>query len=413
MVIATEVFLTRRYLTTNKEGKFSLFLSMVCVLGISLAITVLITIMSIMNGFEQEITARTVGTEGHFDLRSNVQSPENYAIIQRTLEKESGIDFFSEILQVSGYLVSGKLFAPAMLRSFNESDARLRQLMKEMTVAGDFSTLNSIPFSIAIGKQLANYANLEVGDDVTLVLSEIDLSPIGLMPKVKKFKIVSLFEFGDQEIDGSLVYVNGQSAKLFFGNRSSDKLLKVWVGEGYDEKIIQNTVKKLLDVETSDWKDKNSALAKAMRLEKLAMFILLLMAGVVAILNMTSIFVVDVIAKRKNIAVLNSLGMSTHRVMLIFILKGLTVGFVGLTLGLLGGVALSSSIEKIIDTIETALRFNILAPDVFYVSTIPSNLLVADLILVFFSALIMILISVSIPAVIIYHLKTLDGLKNG
>lgn len=381
MITPVELLLGWRYTRAERRSGFLSFIAATAMFGVALAIVALITILSVMNGFEEELRDRLLGFSPHLTVRGEgaplagweqreqqISAMIPTAKIAPVIEKEAMITLYD---QVQGARLQG--IDP-------NKDSRVDRLNTYTTGQG-LGSLRPGDFSIVIGEGLARSMQIQVGDDVTVISSQPNRTPAGLLPRLRRFRVVGIFAAGVHEFDTAFAFVHiKDAAKLF---RFDDKIssLQIRLENALDatlvkKQIIQglpNTEPQLLAA-VSDWTDDNENLFKALKTEKIVMSVVLALTIAVAAFNLLSTLAMLVAEKRSEIAILRTLGMSRFRIVKIFFIHGGIIGLVGISLGTFVGILLASHVSSVVAWLESALGFKVLSPDVYYISDIPSKL---------------------------------------
>ncbi len=370
------LFVGLRYTRAKRRTQFISFITLTSVLGIALGVTALITVLSVMNGFEAELRERILGMTSH----TTISGPNNRLTDWQQLEQDlqgyqhvEGIAPFvrGQVMvnahrQVSGTLMRGIL---------PEHEPQVSEVGGKM-LYGQLSDLQPGKFGIVLGAELATFLGARIGDKVTVISPEINSTPAGILPRLKRFTVVGIFQVGMYEYDRNMALVHMQDAAklLRLGNAVSGLRLKL--DDLFNApQITRNLTKKLeWQYRVSDWTQAHSNFFRAIKTEKRVMFIILLLIVAVAAFNIVSTLVMVVTDKRGDIAILKTQGLSDAGVMGIFIVLGSIIGVVGTLLGIAGGVVLALNIETIVPAIESFFGVQFMAADVYYISDLPSKL---------------------------------------
>ena len=411
MNILTELLISHRYIYASKGSSFSTFTSSISIIGTALAVAILLCIMSIMNGFEQELKNRTLRPGSHLE----VQVPHKF---------ETRISEYLEVInadyrvQDTSYITEGQVLAAAenvfrtvTLRGLDSNDKFFVEVLSRNLVAGSLDKFSERKFGIVVGEELADSLGVGVGNFLPLVVPSPRISPVGLMTRNKRFEVIGVFKFGLQEPDSKLVFVHNTDLKIFLPKMARQSLIAIRLWEVEDAAVVAESVRSATELRVIDWKDSHKALFRALKVEKLVMFVILFMAVVIAVLNMASILLVSVISKRKDIAILVSLGMSREQIMRIFFYQGAFTGLIGVGIGLFGGAMLSYYIDSIVELLESFIGFKVLSPDLYYISSIPSRLFASDIVLLGGVSLLSVFLAPIGPALLAAKMNPTKGLR--
>ncbi|KUJ72009.1 lipoprotein-releasing ABC transporter permease subunit [Thiomicrospira sp. WB1] len=371
-----ELLLGLRYTRAKRRNGFISFISFSSMIGIALGVTALIVVLSIMNGFQKELRDRILDMTPHMTLAEQGERLSNWQTLYGQVQSlplvtgaapnVSGQGMLSLGGRVKGVMVKG------ILPTFEPEVASLSEKM----IAGEMSSLKQRDYNMIIGMELANALGVSIGDKVTLVAPQGSVSPLGMMPRLKRFTISGLFEVGMHEYDSGLAFIHMSDAQRVFklGDQVSALQLQL------DDMFLVNRVRQSIGLTVPktlyvrDWTQQHANFFRAIEMEKRMMFIVLALIIMVAAFNIVSTMVMVVTDKQKDIAVLRTIGASPNSISMIFMIQGLVIGVVGALLGIAGGVTLSWNIDVIIPFIEGLFGFEFFPPDVYYISKIPSDL---------------------------------------
>ena len=376
-----ELLLAWRYTRAERRGGFLSFITLIAILGVALGMVALITILSIMNGFELELRERLLGLSPHLTVRADTGTIANWREIQNTLTDLPAIQSVSPVIeheamithydQVQGLRLQGVLGA---------TDPRASRIEETVTGQG-VSALRAGAFQIILGEGLARALQVDPGDFVTLVSSKPVRTPAGLLPRLKRFHVIGILGAGVHEFDTAFAFIHLDDAGKLFRQATSITNLQLRVADPLSAPDLKPAIAEALrlqgdatDLRVYDWTDDNANLFKALKTEKIAMFVVLALAIAVAAFNLLSTLTMLVADKHGEIAVLRTLGLARRRIVLAFFAHGGVIGLTGVSLGAIGGIVLASNVAKVVAWLENTLGFKVLAPDVYYISDIPTHL---------------------------------------
>ena len=378
-----ELFVGLRYTRAKRRNHFISFISLVSILGIMLGVTALITVTSVMNGFEKEMRERIVGASSHATVTGLGEPVSDWQQIAATATAHPEVTGAAPYVEGQVMLVYSGRSTGALVRGVlpdqesNVSDlaANLEysETMERSLVPGEYGLL--------LGADLATYLGAIIGDKIMVITPEASVTPMGFVPRVKRFTVTGIFRFGMYQFDRNLAVMHAtDSAKLFkMGDGFTGVRLKLQ-DTGRAPVVARELRNELgYDRYVSDWTVQNSNYFLAVKMEKTMMFIILSMIVAVAAFNIISTLVMLVQDKQADIAILRTQGASPASVMSIFIVQGTLIGVVGTTLGLIGGVLLASNIDVVVPFIEQ-FTGPVLNPEVYYIDEMPSDLRREDVI---------------------------------
>ncbi len=369
-----EVFIGLRYTRAKRRNHFISFISLVSILGIALGVTALITVISVMNGFDKELKDRILGMVSHATIEGVGESvkdwPHAIEIARANPHVRGAAPYVERQAMLQGTRVSGAIIRgvdAALEPSVSEVGTRMVEGRLDQLVAGGFG--------IVLGRELAMTLGVGVGDRVTVFAPEFSATPIGAIPRMKRFTVVGLFEAGMQEYDSGLAVVAMQDAQTLYRLdgptgirlRLDDMFAAYPVGKELARELGQY-------YRVSDWMQGHSNFFKAIAMEKKVMFLILSLIVAVAAFNLVSTLVMLVQDKQADIAILRTLGQSPASIMGTFMVQGVLVGTLGIAIGVLFGVLLSLNLSAIVHWIERTFHVTFLSPDVYYISELPSDL---------------------------------------
>jgi len=370
-----EVFIGLRYTRAKRRNHFISFISLVSILGIAVGVTALITVISVMNGFDKELKDRILGMVSDAQISGVGETVRDWQTAIDTAQKNPHVRGAAPYVEREAML-QGRRNAGALIRGvMPDLEPRVSEIDKRM-IAGKLSDLAPGSFGIVLGKELAlSLGRLDVGDHVTVFAPEFSASPIGALPRLKRFTVVGIFEAGMQEYDSGLAVVNMEDAETLYrldgptGIRLKlDDMFQAFaVGRELADELGQM-------YRISDWMQGHSNFFKAVAMEKKVMFLILSLIVAVAAFNLVSTLVMLVTDKQSDIAILRTLGQSPGSVMGTFMVQGILVGALGIAMGVFFGVLLALNVEGIVKWIEHTFNVTFLSPDVYYISELPSDL---------------------------------------
>jgi lipoprotein-releasing system permease protein len=388
-----------RYLRAKRRNGFISFISLASVLGIVIGVMALITTISVMNGFQAELRNRILGTVAHATIQGvNGSLPDWKRAVILAAEDP-------RVLGAAPYVQTETLLQAqnrqgALLRGvLPELEGRVTELPRKMT-AGKFDSLRPGEFNIVLGSELAAALNVRVGDSVNAFISESVATPVGSMPRAKRFTVSGIFSVGAQEYDYglALIHLADAQALLRMGNDTSGvrlKLADIWQAWP----VARDLANRMEGVyEVRDWTRDHANFFRALKMEKTVMFILLSLVVAIAAFNLVSSQVMLVQDKQADIAILRTLGMSPRQVMQIFMIQGLVIGLVGVTIGTLLGILLSLNLGVLVHVVERFTGSELMPADVYYISGVPTQVNTEDVLAIIAIAIAMCLLATLYPA---------------
>lgn len=374
------LFIGLRYTRAKRSSSFVSFISLASMLGIALGITALITVMSVMNGFQKEVRARILGVASHIQIVGFEEGLKNWQQTLSEVKAQPNIVGVAPFVNGQGLLAIGQSVRGVGIRGIDpaEEDA-VSDVGKQMR-DGQLSALNAGEYGIVLGDQLARALGVNRGAKVQLITPQGSITPAGMVPRLRSFTVVGIFSSGHYEYDLNLAFINIRDAQVLFRLEENVSGLRVKVANLDDARNIARSLQQNIKIDgyVQDWTVQNATYFRAVEIEKRMMFIILTLIIAVAAFNLVSTLVMVVRDKHPDIAILRTLGASPHMIMKIFIVQGAIVGVIGTLIGVVGGVLLALNIGTVVTTIETAFGFRVLSPEVYFLSSLPSDLKWAD-----------------------------------
>ena len=413
MFTPVEGFIAWRYTRARRRNQLISFIAATSIAGVTLGIAALLTILAIMNGFEREMRERLLGMAAHLDVTAEAGARPDWRSVATLLGAQEGVLASAPYIQGQAMVTSLGQVQGAVIHGIDPAlEAQVSVLAQRMQ-RGALSSLTPGQFNLVLGRGLANVLRLEVGDEVTLILAEPLRTASGMLPRLKRFHLSGIFEAGVQEYDSSAAFVNLEdAARVFRGHGVQGlhvHLSDAFAAEALRERLAGRAEFKALRI--TDWTQTHANLFRALATEKILMFIILLLSVGVAAFNLVSTLVMVVAEKHAEIAVLQTLGMTPRRILVVFFTQGALIGLTGVTLGAVIGITVAQHIEVWIAWLEATLHFKILAPEVYYISRIPAELKPRDVVIALISALVMCLVAPLYPAHLASKTRPADALR--
>lgn len=388
------LFIALRYLKSKKKHKSISVNTLISTCGVAVGVMALLVVLSVMSGFREDLQKKILGVNAHvviLDYRGTMPEYKN------TIEKLKGdkdIISFAPFVMGQVMVSSGKRAHGVFLRGIiPEMEAKTTEISKYVKEGNleDLLQKDKIP-GIILGKELASSIGAFKGDIITILSPAGEIGPLGMLPKVKKFRVVGIFEVGMFEYDLNLALTDIRSAQEFFGMKEDITGIELRLRDIYKAPVVRERIQKSLGfpLYAKDWMQMNRNLFSALKLEKFAMFIILILIILVASFNIVSTLIMNVIEKKREIAILKAMGATDKGIMYIFMLQGLLIGILGTLIGITGGYLLN----YILNTYQIIK----LPPDVYYLSHLPVKMKLFDFIVVPLSAIIISFLATIYPA---------------
>jgi lipoprotein-releasing system permease protein len=395
-----ELYIGLRYTHTKRRTHFISFISLISMLGIALGVTALITVLSVMNGFERELRDRILGMASHASITTFSGQLSDWQDLSGLLAGRENIIASAPYVSGETMLSNGKRVTGGILRGIMpDMEGGVSDVVTHIK-SGDINLLRPGEYGIVLGSEMAIALGVATGDSVTVVSPQITIGPTGLLPRLRRFTVVGIFEVGMYEYDRGVALVHIDDAARLF--QMDDKVtgLRLKLSDIFLAPEVSRNLSRELqgDYRIEDWTRQHANFFRAVKTEKRVMFIILTLIVAVAAFNIVSTLIMVVTDKRSDIAILRTLGASPRSIMSIFIIQGVFIGVLGTALGVAGGVALALNVETIVPAIEQMFNVEFLAADVYYISDVPSELHWSDVWVMAGVAIVLSLLATLYPA---------------
>jgi lipoprotein-releasing system permease protein len=380
IVRSFELFIGLRYTRARQRSRFISFISMVSIIGIALGITVLITVLSVMNGFQREVRTRILGVASHVQVSGPDNTLANWRNVADICVQNGEVLAAAPFVSAQGLLSSGNAvrgsFVRGILPDAEEKVADLAQHMK----SGSLAALKPGEFSVVLGIELARSLGAAVGDKVVLIAPQGQVTPAGILPRLSKFTVVGIFAVDHYVYESGLALVHIEDAQKLYRMGESVSGVRLKLRDLFRSGAVSQELSRALgpDAYITDWTRLNANFFRAVDIEKRMMFLIVFLIIAVAAFNIVSSLFMAVKDKQADIAILRTLGASPASVMKIFLVQGTLIGLLGTLAGVVGGVALAANVDVVVPFLETLRGFKFLAKDVYQISDLPSEVRSAD-----------------------------------
>ncbi|MDF2940622.1 MAG: cell division protein FtsX [Gammaproteobacteria bacterium] len=375
------LYIGMRYTRAHKRNHFISFISLVSVMGIALGVAVLITVLSVMNGFDEQIKDRILSMVPQVTVTQWGGQLQNWQDLEKQLQTMPNIVGMAPEIQGQAMMSNSGMTAFGMLQGIDPNLENQVSPISTKLTQGSLSTLAPGQYNIILGADLASSLGVGIGDKVTVYVPKTTLSVAGILPRLKQFTVTGIFVTGYQ-YDSSYALINIQDAStlLMMGKTVSGLQLKL-----SDLFLAPDVVAQLNNTlpsnyQTFSWIDENSNFFQALAMEKMMMFLILVLIIAVAAFNMLASLVMMVTDKESDIAILRTIGASSKNIIAIFMVQGALTGLFGTLLGMVLGVILSLNVTALVNEIQNVLHVQFLNASVYYINFLPSKLLVSDVI---------------------------------
>ncbi len=380
MALPYELLIGLRYTRAKRRNHFISFISMISMLGIGLGVAALIVVLSVMNGFQKELRTRILGVASHIQITGVNGELENWPALAAQAMNHPEVKASAPFVQSQAMFAVENGVKGALIRGILPDQEDRVADFRATIKSGSLDDLRPGEFGVVLGADLARSLRVFTGDKVTVIAPQGTVTPAGVVPRLKSFRVVGIFEVGMFEYDSGLALIHLADAQTLYqmGDRVTGVRLKV--DDLFQAPRITRELARFIDADAylSDWTKSHANFFRAVQIEKNMMFIILSLIVAVAAFNLVSTLVMAVTDKQADIAILRTLGARPLSVMAIFVVQGALVGFIGLGLGIVGGVALALNIDVVVPFIERILGVHFLSKEVYYISDLPSELQWSD-----------------------------------
>jgi lipoprotein-releasing system permease protein len=376
LALPFELAIGLRYTRAKRRNHFISFISLISMLGIALGVTALIVVLSVMNGFQTELRGRILAVVSHVQISGTGGEMSGWEAVAHEASKLPEVRGAAPYVQEQGMLSFGSAVRGAVLRGIVPDEEEKVADFAAHLRAGSLASLRPGAFHIVLGSELARALGAFPGDRVTVIAPQGVVTPAGVVPRLKTFTVGGIFEVGMFEYDSGLALIHLADAQKLY--RMDDRVsgVRLKLDDLFRARQVARQLADTLATPAwiSDWTRSHANFFRAVQIEKNMMFIILSLIVAVAAFNIVSTLVMAVTDKQADIAILRTLGASPRSVMAIFVVQGALIGVVGLGLGVAGGVALSLNIDVVVPFIERLLGTQLFSKEVYYISSLPSEL---------------------------------------
>ncbi|MDO9449609.1 MAG: lipoprotein-releasing ABC transporter permease subunit [Rugosibacter sp.] len=362
-----------------REGggnQFISFIALISMLGLALGVAALIIVLSVMNGFQKELRERILGVVSHIQVSSESGELADWSHVVQGVARHPQVRAAAPFVQQQGMLSFDGQVRGVMVRGIvPEAEDTVANFSRHMS-AGKLTNLVTGEFGIVLGTELAHALQVRLDDKITLLAPQGLVTPAAILPRVKQFRVVGVFDVGMYEFDSGLALIELSDAQKLYRMEDRVSGVRLKIDDLFAAPKISRELLRYLDADVgvSDWTRSHANFFRAVEIEKRMMFLMLLLIVAVAAFNIVSTLVMAVQDKRADIAILRTLGASPPSIMGIFIVQGTLIGVIGLMAGVVLGVAVSLNIDVVVPFIERLFGMQFLASDVYYISELPSDM---------------------------------------
>ena len=377
-------YIAYKFLKSNKTSRFTSIISKSSIIGIALGIAAIIVVMSIMNGFHSEMRNKILSMVSHVVVTESNYTLKNWDKLKYEIDKNLLVSGSAPYVEGQAMISFKDNVHGIQLKGIVPQYEKLVTSLSENIVEGDINDIGLKPYQISIGIDLAKKMNLSVGDKITLVIPRVNSTLIGVVPRIKRFEVSSIFNFGMQQYDKNLVFISMDEAQLLYDMGTDITGLRLKLFDLFKSPGMSKFIKKNIDSKyiVIDWTMMNKNFFKALQMEKTMLMLLMFLIVLVATFNIISSLFMVVSEKKSDIAILKTIGMNSKSIMLIFVLQGTFLGALGIICGLILGLLITLNLDYIVMFIEYIIGHNLLDSDIYMISSVPAQIDVLDLVYV-------------------------------
>jgi lipoprotein-releasing system permease protein len=402
-----ELFIGLRYMKAKRKSTFISIITFISTAGVTLGVMALIVVLAVMTGFENDLQEKILGTNADIVVIRNGAPMEDYQAVMAKLKGFKGVQAATPFIYNQVMLSSGKNVSGVVLRGIDVATDRKVTRLSKSVVEGSIDDLDptmepgsdAIP-GLMVGKELAKHLNLFLGDKVNVISPMGNITPLGMMPRMKPFKITGIFNTGMFEYDSTLAYVSINQAQRFFDLGDTVTGIQLKVDDVYHTDVLARSINREMGTGfyARDWMQMNKNILFALKTEKIVMFIILTLIVLVAAFGIASTLFMVVMEKARDIAILKSMGATGASIMKIFVLEGLIIGVIGTFLGVASGLLIALNLEPIINLIQKVTGQNFFSKDIYYLDHFPSLVVPSDVVLISVTAVLISFLATLYPA---------------
>ena len=395
-----EIWIAKRYLLSSKDNNFISLISAISIFGITIAVSVLIIVLSVVNGFEKELREKLLSVSAHANIEDSTGTMENWSFYTEKAKEHAKVTSAAPYLNGKGLVVMGKKFSGIEFRGIESTLEETVSNIETEMISGTLHSLKKDEFNIILGSDLANHLDVVIGDNVILNIAESITTPMGKFPRSKIFNVSGIFRIGMYEFDRRLVFIDLSDAQKLLNKNSFVDGIRLSINDIYQSGNVVREVALSFDGEflINDWTRNHVNLFKSIQITKSILFVILLMAVAVAVFNIISTLVMVVNEKQSDIAILRTLGAKPMSILKIFLNQGSIIGFLGISLGIFIGTFFTLNLVEIVSFFENIFNFKVLAADVYFISDLPTDLRWIDIVKISAITFLLTILATLIPA---------------
>lgn len=395
-----ELFIGLRYIRAKRKNHFVSFIAFISIAGVALGVFALIVVLSVMNGFGNELRDRTLSMTSHATITGYDGSLKDWPAVLEKAEKNKEVVAAAPYISKEVMLSNGRRVSGSLIRGIKPEMETKVSLVASKMISGSLLDLKAGEYGIVLGRELANTLGVFEGERVTVITPQASITAVGVMPRLRRFRVVGVFEVGMHQFDAAMAYIHIEDASKLFSYKDKVNGVRLKLTDLFEAPRISREIENDFgeDYWVKDWSKQHTNFFRALQTEKTVMFIILLMIISVAALNIVSTLMMTVTDKESDIAILRALGMRPSSVMIIFIIQGAFIGFFGTVIGVGTGVPVALNVFEIVSWLEQLFNTDFLPSDVYYISDIVADVKVSEVVTYALSAFSVTILATIYPA---------------
>lgn len=413
MLTPYELFVGLRYTRAKRRNHFISFISITSMLGIALGVAALIVVLSVMNGFQKELRARILGVASHVQITAISGGLRDWTRVAEQTASNPEVLAAAPYVMAQALISNNQVVQGSIVRGILPADEDKVADIGAHMKTGRLGALKPGRFGIVLGSELALSLGARLGDKIVVIAPQGQVTPAGIMPRLKQFDVVGIFEVGMYEYDAGLALIQIEDAQKLY--RMDDKVsgVRLKLKDLFAAPRVARELTDVLDADVyvADWTRSHANFFRAVQIEKRVMFIILLLIVAVAAFNIVSTLVMAVTDKRADIAILRTLGAAPGEIMKIFIIQGALIGVIGTLIGVAGGTLIALNVDVVVPAIERMIGVQFLAKDVYYISDLPSDLHLQDVVVIAATSFVLSLVATLYPSLRAARINPAEALR--
>jgi lipoprotein-releasing system permease protein len=400
MIRPVALFVGLRYTRARRRNHFVSFISGVSILGITVGVWALITVLSVMNGFERELRERILSVASHATVSARNGWLQDWSELTRTVTDHPKVQAGAPFIYGQGLLTRANTVSGALIRGvLPERESQVSTILEHLKT-DEQNPLSPGDWKIVLGSQLARSLGVEVGDRITLIAPKGKITAAGLLPRMRRFEVSAIFELDMYEYDSGIALIHLDDAAQLLETGGGVTGIRLRLAEIYDAPLISAELQQILGgaFRLSDWTREHANFFTALKIERRVMFVILLLIIAVAAFNIVSTLVMVVTDKRADVAILRTMGLAPLQVMAVFVIQGVVIGFGGTLVGGLLGVLTALNIETLVPWVENLFEIEFFPASVYVISDFPAELRWPDVYLISGVSFLICLVATLYPA---------------